>query len=115
MTKLDGGIDLHANTSVIVLVDEQEQVVYEKRTPTDVSKTLSHLCPFHPRSHGLVVESTYTWSWLGDGLMEAGYSVHVATTAAIPQADGLTHPNDHSDARWLAQLLRVGILPTGSI
>ena len=46
MTKLYGGIDLHANNSVIVLVDEQEQVVYETRTPNDLSKILSHLCPY---------------------------------------------------------------------
>ncbi len=30
MNQLYGGIDLHANNSVIVLVDEQDQVVYEK-------------------------------------------------------------------------------------
>ena len=40
MTKLYGGIGLHANDSVIVLVDDQEQVVYEKRTPNDLSKIL---------------------------------------------------------------------------
>ena len=47
MTKLYGGIDLHANNSVIGLVDDQEQVVYEKRTPNDLSKILAqlHSCP----------------------------------------------------------------------
>lgn len=35
MTNLYGGIDLHANNSVIVLVDEQEQVVFQTRTPND--------------------------------------------------------------------------------
>jgi transposase len=115
MTKLYGGIDLHANNSVIVLVDEQEQVVYETRTPNDLSKILSQLRPFQPRIHGLVVESTYNWYWLVDGLMEAGYSVHLANTAAIRQYDGLKHTNDHSEARWLAQLFRLGILPTGYI
>jgi transposase len=115
MTKLYGGIDLHANNSVIVLVDEQEQVVYETRTPNDLSNILFHLRPFQPRIHGLVVESTYNWYWLVDGLMEAGYSVHLANTAAIRQYEGLKHTNDHSDARWLAQLLRLGILPTGYI
>jgi transposase len=115
MTNLYGGIDLHANNSVLVLVDDQEQVVYEKRTPNDLPKILAQLCPFQPRIHGLVVESTYNWYWLVDGLMEAGYSVHLANTAAIHQYEGLKHTNDHSDARWLAQLLRLGILPTGYI
>lgn len=100
MTKLYGGIDLHANNSVIVLVDDQEQVVYEKRTPNDLSNILFHLRPFQARIHDLVVESTYNWYWLVDGLMEAGYPVHVANTAAIHQYEGLKPTNDHSDARW---------------
>jgi len=59
MTKLYGGIDLHANNSVIVLIDEQEQVVSETRMPNDLSNILFHLRPFQARIHGLVVESTY--------------------------------------------------------
>lgn len=115
MSKLYGGIDLHANNTVIVLVDEQEQVVFEKRLPNDLEKILFHLAPYQRILQGLVVESTYNWYWLVDGLMEVGYSVRLANTAAIKQYDGLKHTNDHSDARWLAQLLRLGILPTGYI
>jgi transposase len=34
---------------------------------------------------GVVVESTYNWYWLVDGLQEAGYRVHLANTTAIKQ------------------------------
>ena len=78
-----------------------------------MEKILFHLHPYKNAIYGLVVESTYNWYWLVDGLMAAGYSVQLANTAAIKQYDGLKHTNDHSDARWLAQLLRLGILPTG--
>jgi len=115
MKPLYGGIDLHANNSVLVLIDEQEHVVYEKRLPNDLEKILRQLQLYHSRVHGLVVESTYNWYWLVDGLMTAGYSVHLANTVAIQQYDGLKHTNDYSDARWLAQLLRLDILPTGYI
>src|SRR5438132_5665019 len=64
---------------------------------------------------GLVVESTYNWYWLVDGLMEADYRVHLANPAAIQQYNGLKYTNDHSDARWLAQLLRLGVLHEGYI
>jgi transposase len=47
--------------------------------------------------------------------MAAGYSVALANTAAIKQYEGLKYTNDRSDARWLAHLLRLGILPTGYI
>lgn len=47
--------------------------------------------------------------------MEAGYQVHLANTAAIQQYEGLKFSNDFSEAQWLAHLLRLGILPEGSI
>ena len=64
---------------------------------------------------GIVVESTYNWYWLVDGLMAVGYRVHLANTTAIEQYKGLKHTDDESDARWLAHLLRLGILPEGYI
>lgn len=64
---------------------------------------------------GLVVESTYNWYWLVDGLRTAGYRVHLANTTASEQYKGLKHTEDESDARWLAHLLRLGILPEGYI
>jgi transposase len=61
------------------------------------------------------VESTYNWYWLVDGLMAAGYRVHLVNTAAVKQYEGLKYTDDDSDAFWLAHLLRLGILPTGHI
>ena len=62
-----------------------------------------------------MVESTYNWYWLVDGLMEAGYRVHLANPAAMQQYSGLKYSDDHSDARWLAHMLRLGVLPEGYI
>ena len=47
--------------------------------------------------------------------MEADYRVHLANPAAMPQYSGLKYTDDHSDARWLAHLLRLGVLPEGYI
>jgi transposase len=47
--------------------------------------------------------------------MEAGFKVHLANTAAIQQYSGLKHGDDDSDANWLANMLRLSILPTGYI
>ena len=46
------------------------------------------------------MESTYNWYWLVDGLMAAGYHVHLANTTAIEQDKGLKPTDDQSDARW---------------
>jgi len=61
------------------------------------------------------VESTYNWYWLVDALMDAGYRMHLANTAAIVQYSGLKYSDDDSDALWLAKLLRLGLLPEGYI
>src|SRR4029450_9427647 len=47
--------------------------------------------------------------------MDAGYRLHLANPAAIQQYNGLKYTDDHSDARWLAHLLRLGVLPEGYI
>jgi len=47
--------------------------------------------------------------------MEAGYHVHLANPAAMQQYNGLKYTDDRSDARWLAHLLRLGVLPEGYI
>jgi transposase len=113
--KLYGGIDLHSNNSVVALLDEADRVVYRKRLPNDAAGVLEALAPYRDAIVGLVVESTYNWYWLVDALMEAGYRVHLANTAAIVQYSGLKYSDDDSDACWLAQLLRLGVLPEGYI
>jgi transposase len=112
---LYGGIDLHANNSVVVLMNEQDEVIYQKRLPNDLPTILEQLAPYHADIEGLVVESTSNWYWLVDGLMEADYRVHLANPAAIQQYNGLKYSDDHSDARWLGHLLRLGVLPEGYI
>jgi transposase len=113
--KLYGAIDLHSTNSVAVVINEQDQVVYQKRLPNDLSQIVQQLSSYRRSLQGIVVESTYNWYWLVDGLMEKGYRVHLANTAAIQQYNGLKYTDDDSDARWLAHLLRLGILPEGYI
>lgn len=109
------GIDLHSNNSVVTVTDEVDRVVAEKRLPNDLATILAFLAPWREELVGVVVESTYNWYWLVDGLQAAGYQVHLAHCSAIKKYDGLKHSGDEADARHLAHLLRLGILPTGTI
>jgi transposase len=112
---LYGGIDLHSNNNVVALSDETDRVVYRKRLSNEVETVLDALAPHRAQITGVVVESTYNWYWLVDALMESGYRVHLANTAAIVQYSGLKYADDDSDAAWLAKLLRLGLLPEGYI
>ena len=113
--KLYAGIDLHANNSVVVVIDEEDHILYQKRLRNELGELLAALARYQESLQGVVVESTYNWYWLVDGLMAAGHRVHLANTTAIEQYKGLKHTDDESDARWLAHLLRLGILPEGYI
>jgi len=113
--KLYAGIDLHSNNSVISVLDEQDRLVAEKRLNNELERIVLFLAEFKQALEGVVVESTFNWYWLVDGLMAAGYRVHLANTAAIKQYEGIKHSDDEHDARWLAHLLRLQILPEGYI
>ena len=109
------GIDLHSNNVMISLIDADDKLIDERRLNNDMELIDHHLSRYQSELSGVVVESTYNWYWLVDGLIDRGYPVHLANTLAIQQYNGIKYTNDASDARYLAQLLRLGILPTGYI
>ncbi len=113
--KVYAGIDLHSNNNYIGVIDEQDQRLYRKKLPNKIEVVLTGLEPFKQTLEGVVVESTYNWYWLVDGLQENGYRVHLANPSAIKQYEGLKHTDDHWDSYWLAHMLRLGILPEGYI
>src|SRR3990170_4646001 len=113
--KIYAGIDLHSNNSFVALINEENKVIYKKKLPNELEFLLEELKPYQNFIEGIVVESTYNWYWLADGLQEAGYKVHLANVVANKQFSGIKHTNDESDAMWLANLLRLNILSTGHI
>lgn len=109
------GIDLHSNNSVVSVIDEADHVGAERRLPNELARIVAFLAGWKDELAGIVVESTYNWYWLVDGLQAEGFTVHLAHTTAIKKYEGLKHSGDETDARYLAHLLRLGILPTGTI
>lgn len=113
--KLYAGSDLHGNNNYLGIIDQQGKERYKKKLPNDPQVILEVLKPFQKELVGIVVESTFNWYWLVDMLMSEGYQVHLANPAAIEQYSGLKHADDKHDAFWLAEMLRLGILPEGYI
>jgi transposase len=109
------GIDLHSNNCVVVIRNEEDRIAYQKRLPNDLGQIRAALEPYRNTMVGVVIESTYNWYWLVDGLMDVGYRVHLAHPAAIKKYDGLKHSGDLADAAYLAQLLRLGLLAEGYV
>lgn len=109
------GIDLHSNNCWVSIIDEDRKVVKERKTRNDLGEIIAFLEPFRGELVGVVVESTFNWYWLVDGLVDAGFGVHLANTWACKQYEGLKYTDDRHDARWLAHMLSLGILPEGFI
>jgi transposase len=113
--KIMTGIDLHSNNALCGLMDESGRRLVHKKLPCDLPSILQLLKPYKKRMATVAIESTYNWYWLADGLQDHGYPVVLANPARMKPYDGLKHTDDVSDAFFLTDLLRLGILPTGHL
>lgn len=109
------GIDLHGNNAMLGLMNQEGRRLLHKRVPCDLGRVLDVLEPYREEIDTIAVESTFNWYWLVDGLQAAHFKVVLANPAKIDQYDGLKHLDDKSEAYFLAELLRLNILPTGYI
>jgi transposase len=115
MNKVMAGIDLHSNNLVIGIVDQDGKRVASRKLSCQLTEVEKFLSPFKERLEQVAVESTYNWYWLVDGLRTSRYPVVLANPAAMEQYSGIKHADDTNDAFFLAELLRLKILPTGHI
>jgi len=115
MKKVYAGIDLHGNNNYLGIMDKTGKRIFKKKLPNNPQVIMEVLKPFGKGIQGIVVESTFNWYWLVDRLMDEGYGVHLANPAAIQKYAGKKHADDQDDAFWLAEMLRLGILPEGYI
>lgn len=113
--RLYAAFDLHSNNSYLGIIDENGKRVFKRKMRNDRELIAKVLEPFKADIEGIVVESTFNWYWLVDFLIEECYRVHLANPSRIQQYSGLKHGDDEDDAFWLAEMLRLKILPEGYI
>ena len=113
--KIMVGIDLHSNNALCGLMDESGQRLVHQKLPCDLTSILKLLEPYKESIVTLAVESTFNWYWRVDGLPDHGYPVVLANPAGMQPYRGKKHTDDVSDAYFLAELLRLNLLPTGPI
>jgi transposase len=90
--QLYAGLDLHSRNTYIAIMDKEFKRVFGKRVVIKLPMILNTLKPFENQLKGIVVESTFNWYWLIDGLMDAGYRcVHLANPSAMKQYEGIKH------------------------
>jgi transposase len=115
MKKVVAGMDLHSNNVVIGIMDMDGKRVASRKVPCELKEVVKFLAPFKKRLEQVAVESTYNWYWLVDGLRALKYPVVLANPAGMEQYNGIKHADDTNDAFFVAELLRLKVLPTGHI
>ena len=115
MKKVMAGIDLHSNNIVAAIMDQEGKRLARQKLPCELKQVQQFLAPYKKRLQQVAVESTFNWYWLVDGLRAAGYPVVLANPARMEQYNGIKNADDTNDAFFLAELLRLKILPTGYI
>ncbi len=109
------GIDLHSNNNVVAIQNRAFEDIACRRLRNDLCQVLRFLERYRKELVAVAVESTYNWYWLVDGLKEAGYDVRLMNTTKASRYSEMKYTDDKHDARWIAHLLALGILPEGFI
>ncbi len=113
--KLYCGIDLHSNNNYMVVINENDKIVFQRKNSNNATEVLQAFAGLEQKVEAIAVESTYNWYWLVDLLMDNEMDVKLVNTSKVKQYEGLKHSDDKYDAFHLAHLLRLGVLPTGYI
>ena len=104
------GVDLHARTMSLCVLDSAGQVRLEETTGTGPHRFLGMVQPFRS---GLVVaaECVFCWYWLADLCADEGIEFVLGHALYMKAIHGGKAKNDRIDAEKIARLLRGGNLP----
>jgi transposase len=104
------GIDLHARTMYVCILDAQGQVLVHKNLRSSPEEFLATIAPYR---EGLVVaaECIFTWYWLADLCAREGIAFVLGHALMMKAIHGGKAKNDRIDAFKIATLLRGGLLP----
>jgi transposase len=104
------GIDLHARTMRVCILDHDGTVVYDRNLPCHFPTLLQAIAPFRD---GIVigVECMFGWYWLADRCAEHHIPFVVGHALYMRLIHGAKAKNDKIDANKIARLLKGGNFP----
>jgi transposase len=76
------GINLSARGSHLCVLDDNLSTLLQRKATNDLPLISSLLDPFKP-SLKIVIESTFNWYWLVDGLHASGFDVCLAHSLGL--------------------------------
>ena len=104
------GIDLHARTMYVCILDREGQVLLHRNLPCDPERFLRTIAPYH-EDLVVAVECIFTWYWLADLCAREGIAFVLGHALYMRAIHGAKAKNDRIDSKKTAALLRGGLLP----
>lgn len=104
------GIDLHKHTSYIATVNADGAIVKEANLKNHKALISAYFASL-PGAHKAVVESTPNWYWLADLLHANDIDLQLAHAKYLKAITYAKVKTDQVDAKTLAQLLRLDMVP----
>jgi hypothetical protein len=104
------GIDLHANSMYLKILNREGQVLYKRNMPNNCALFKKILAPFLP-DIAVGVESTFNYYWLYDGCVESDIPFYLGHAAYMKAIAGNKQKNDPLDAETIAHLMRSNLFP----
>jgi transposase len=103
------GIDLHARTMYVCILDQTGKILIHRNLPSDPQAFLTVIAPYR---EGVVVavECIFTWYWLADLCAREGIAFVLGHALYMKAIHGGKAKNDKIDAQKIAVLLRGGML-----
>lgn len=112
------GLDLHKRTVVATTLDADGTPVAHRKLPARADSLALYFAdlPAGPDGqHRAVAEATTGWYWVKDVLVPLGVDLRLAHAKGVKAITGAKVKTDAHDARTLAQLLRVNLLPEAHV
>ena len=105
------GIDLHAKTMYICIIDSYGHVKLHKNIKTSTSELLKAITPFN---NNLVigVECMFAWYWIADFCEDHNINFVLGHALYMKAIHGAKAKNDKIDSYKIAHLLKGGTFPT---
>src|SRR3990172_2180911 len=104
------GIDLHARTMYLCVLDPTGAVLLHRNIPCDPIIFLQAIAPYR-EDLVVAVECIFTWYWLSDLCAKESIPFVLGHALYMKAIHGGKAKNDRIDARKIAVLLRGGMLP----
>jgi transposase len=104
------GVDLHARTMYLCIVNQRDEILYHREIPTRADVFLEKLAPYR-EDVVVCVECIFTWYWVADLCAAEEIPFVLGHALYMKAIHGGKTKNDRLDSKKIAKLLRAGMIP----